>query len=140
MKPSWADMMDEVAPVAPVAVVVVPRKKAPPKGWTVVEPKGRKPRAAAVAPLEMVNLAASKFKSGSERDIFNELKKVFPAGLTADQLASRLNTAKMSNLSREEMGDFLYEGKAGVTLWQHVVPIDPKQRPRVWRIRATKDE
>jgi hypothetical protein len=130
---SWADMMDEAAPIAKVAE----SKPKIQKGWTVVAPSKRKPRV--VVELEMVQVPLKQ--RGPAKDIFNELRKVFPNGLTANQIAQKLNQQDVAaNFSAQSIGDYLYGDGDDSDLCDYVVPVDPKQRPRVWRIRALTDK
>jgi len=136
---SWADMMDEEAPLAAQTEVILKPKTQ--KGWTVVAHNKRKPRATIpLADLEMISVSLEEWRwRGPEKDIFNEIRKVFPNGLTANQIAQKLNqqdaAAKFSGI-----GDYLYGDKGDSKLCNYVVPVDPKQRPRVWRIRAITDK
>lgn len=126
-------MMDEAAPIAKVAEVISKPKKTQ-KGWTEVAHSKRKPRVVVVE-LEMVQVPLKQ--RGPAKDIFNELRKVFPNGLTAIQIAQKLNQQDVAaNFSAQSIGDYLYDDSI---LCNYVVPVDPKQRPRVWRIRATTD-
>jgi hypothetical protein len=138
-------MMDEVDPIVmskPAAAAPKPAPPKPQKGWTVVAAqKKRKP--CAPANLEIIQVSLKELR-GADKDIFNELRKVFPNGLTATQIALKLNQQDQdaaANFSVELVGNFLYGDVDSVPakLCDYVIPIDPKQRPRVWRIRALTD-
>lgn len=86
--------------------------------------------------------------SDTERRIFLLLSKVFPKGLTAEEIATRLNkeekpegVAEWPKLAASDVGDLFYGDKDDVSdeLVPYVVPVNPKQRPKKWRIRATTD-
>lgn len=78
-----------------------------------------------------------------ERRIFVLLSGVFPKGLTAEEIATRINAegAMEQKLTAADVGDLLYGDKDDVSdeLVPYVVPVNPKQRPKRWRIRATTD-
>ena len=84
--------------------------------------------------------------SETERRVFLLLSRVFPKGLTADDIARRLNKEKKDEsqptLTAADIGDLFYGDKEDVSdeLVPYVVAINPNQRPRRWRVRATTDE
>lgn len=111
-------------------------------GWKIVE---KKPKP---SPLHMVTVPRDDWcdEFGEpERRIFLLLSNIFPKGLTAEEIANHLNESAAAEqrplMSAADVGDLLYGDKDDVSdeLVPYVISINPKQRPRKWRIRATTD-
>jgi hypothetical protein len=79
----------------------------------------------------------------TDRKIFRLLCDVFPAGLTAEQIAAKMNE-EGAVLTSADIGDMFYgDNDANETsdeLARYVVPVNPNQRPKRWRIRAESDD
>jgi hypothetical protein len=113
--------------------------------WKTVKnatPRPKKPT------LIMVQVARTDWCdefNDTDRKIFRLLCDVFPAGLTAEQIAAKMNEEDTSAvLTSADIGDMFYgDNDANETsdeLARYVVPVNPNQRPKRWRIRAESDD
>lgn len=104
--------------------------------------------------MEMVKVNQQDWRdefTEMDRRIFQLVSSVFPKGLTAEEIAGRMNTYHrgLSDeededwpvLSASDVGDFFYGDKDNVSdeLAPYVVPVPGVLKPRRWRIRATSD-
>lgn len=117
--------------------------------WSVVTSKAKNNNKNPGPVLHMVQVPRDDWCdefSDLERRIFLMLSKSFPKGLTAEGIARRLNAAATVEpesiiISAADIGDLFYGDKEDVSdeLVPYVVPVNPAQRPKKWRIRSTTD-
>lgn len=115
--------------------------------WSVVESKKRP--AKKTANMEPLSVPALDWRDEfieTDRRIYSLLKKSFPKGLTAQVIANKVNAKRREGadvpiITASDVGDMFYGDKDDVSdeMMPYVVPVDPDERPRRWRLRSTTD-
>lgn len=134
-KVKWGDIpITQIQTPKTVATLkqTVATTNTPQNKWQVVAPKQRKKKKV----LKQIEMNPTDWKdefTEIERHIYNQLKSVFPNGLTADQLAVNLNTNDPTlQISAKEVGNYLYGDQDDVSdeLARYVFCVDWAHRPR----------
>ena len=116
--------------------------------WVVVESKKRTTNKKPVN-MEPLSVPALDWRDEftiTDRRIYSLLKKSFPKGLTAQVIAKKVNAKRKEGegeytIDASDIGNMFYGDKDDVSdeLASYVVPVDPEERPKRWRLRSTTD-